>query len=221
LRAIGLGWELAFTALAVVVASFVLKTFVLQSFFIPSESMEDTLAVDDRIVVTKLAPGMLDVHRGDVVVFADPGGWVTTSLDLPDSSGLVAGLHGVAQALGFAPESSKDFLVKRVIGVGGDQVACEGWGQPVTVNGVPLAEPYLKPGVEPSAVAFSVTVPPDSVWVMGDNRANSADSRFHQDQALGGAVSLDDLVGVAQVRLWPLSRFGLLRNPGDVFSAVP
>jgi signal peptidase I len=213
--------ELAFTALVVVVVSFVLKTFVVQSFYIPSESMEDTLLVNDRVMVSKLAPGLFDVHRGDIVVFHDPQGWSNDTLDLPGDSGVWAWLHGAAQSLGLAPESADDFIIKRVIGLPGDQVACDGYGVPVAVNGQPLEEPYLKAGVEPSDVAFSVEVPTDALWVMGDNRANSWDSRYHQEQALGGAIPSEKVVGVAKLRLWPLSRLGVLRNPGDVFRDVP
>jgi signal peptidase I len=216
-----LGLELAFTALVVVVAAFALKTFVVQTFYIPSKSMQDTLQIDDRITVSKLAPGLFDVHRGDIVVFHDPGGWSDGQAALPAARGFGAWVLGVVQALGFAPESANDFLVKRVVGQPGDVVACAGPGQPVTVNGVALDEVYLKPGVEPSAVAFSVRVPADAFWVMGDNRANSMDSRYHQDQALGGAIPAGNVVGVAKARLWPLSRAAVLRNPGAVFEGVP
>ncbi|MDR3106961.1 MAG: signal peptidase I [Bifidobacteriaceae bacterium] len=213
--------DIGFTLLATLVASFVLKTFVIQSFYIPSESMEPTLLNDDRVVVSKLAPGVFDVHRGDIVVFSDPGGWSSQHSALPDQTGLGAWLLGFTQALGLAPASSEDFLIKRVIGVAGDEVACAGGGDPVTVNGVALDETYVVPGAEPSISAFTVEVPPDSVWVMGDNRPRSGDSRLHQSDGQGGAVALDDVVGVAKVRLWPLSRFALLRNPGEVFAAVP
>jgi signal peptidase I len=203
------------------VASFVLKTFVIQSFYIPSQSMEPTLQEDDRVVVSKLAPGPLKVHRGDIVVFRDPGGWSNEHSPLPEETGLGAWLLGFAQALGLAPVESDDFLIKRVIGLPGDQVSCVGAGEPVTVNGVPLDETYVMPGADPSLRDFSVRVPPDALWVMGDNRPESADSRFHQDQDLGGAIAVEDVVGVAKVRLWPLNRLALLRNPGAVFAAVP
>jgi signal peptidase I len=219
-RRLSLGLELLFTALVVVVASFVLKTFVIQSFYVPSESMEDTLAVSDRIIVSKLAPGPWKVHRGDIVVFHDRDGWSAQSLPLPEDKGLASWLHGVAQALGFAPEDPEGYIVKRVIGLPGDIVACGGEGDPVTVNGHPLDEPYLKPGVAPSALGFRVEVPEGGLWVMGDNRSNSSDSRFHQDQALSGAIAVDSVVGVAKIRVWPLSRMGLLRNPGAVFRDV-
>ncbi|MDR1633480.1 MAG: signal peptidase I [Bifidobacteriaceae bacterium] len=213
--------DIGLTLLATLVASFVLKTFVIQSFYIPTQSMEPTLQEDDRVVVSKLAPGPLTVHRGDIVVFRDPGGWSSQNTPLPEETGVGAWLLGFAQALGLAPVDSDDYLIKRVIGVAGDEVACAGEGAPVTVNGVPLDETYIMPDAEPSISPFSVVVPPDALWVMGDNRPRSADSRFHQDQELGGAIALDGVVGVAMVRLWPLDRLSLLRNPGQVFAAVP
>jgi signal peptidase I len=213
--------DVGFVVVAAIVLSFLLKTFVIQSFYIPSESMEPTLIKWDRVVVTKLAPGMLELHRGDIVVFHDPGGWVGQNAPLPQTGPVTGALRSVAQAIGLAPADSEDFVIKRVIGLGGDRVACRGKGLPVTVNGVPLDETYLAPGIDPSETAFDVVVPPDAVWLMGDNRNRSADSRSHMDEALGGAVSLEDVVGVAQVRTWPFDRFGLLRNPGSVFASVP
>jgi signal peptidase I len=211
--------------LATLVASFVLKTFVIQSFYIPSQSMEPTLLINDRVVVSKLAPGPLKVHRGDIVVFHDPGGWSDAVSALPEDTGLGAWLHGFAQALGLAPSSSDDYLIKRVIGVAGDEVACESADARLTVNGVPIDETYTASGGCVAATAgegsFSVVVPPDAVWVMGDNRGDSLDSRYHQSDPLGGAVVLDDVVGVAQLRLWPPSRLALLRNPGAVFAPIP
>ncbi|MDR2348533.1 MAG: signal peptidase I [Bifidobacteriaceae bacterium] len=223
--------DAAFVVVSAVILSFLLKTFLIQSFYIPSESMEPTLMAGDsaagtgnnpdRVVVTKLAPGLLDVHRGDIVVFRDPGGWVNQTEPTRQTGPISSALRQVAQAIGLAPADSEGFLIKRVIGLGGDRVACEGSGRPVTVNGVPLDETYVAPGAAPSVEAFDVVVPQGALWVMGDNRAKSADSRAHRDGALGGAVSLDLVVGVAQLRTWPISRFGLLRNPGSVFATVP
>jgi len=214
--------EFAFVLLVVVVASFALKTFVIQSFWIPSHSMEQTLLPNDRVIVTKLAPRLLSLHRGDVVVFSDPGNWAPSAAVPVTERGPVASwFYGIGQALGLAPTSSEEYLIKRVIGLSGDRVACDGDGAPVTVNGVPLDESYLATGVAPSREAFDVVVPADAVWVMGDNRDNSADSRAHQDGALTGAVAIKDIVGVAQVRSWPLNRFGLMRNPGGTFAEVP
>ncbi|MDR0626478.1 MAG: signal peptidase I, partial [Bifidobacteriaceae bacterium] len=160
--------------------------------------------------------------RGDIVVFEKPTDWaVPTDSSLSKPGGLVGSIRKAAEAIGLAPADSKDFLIKRVIGTAGDTVACLGDGSPVTVNGFPLDETYVAAGAAASDTPFSIVVPKDAVWVMGDNRAHSGDSRAHQNQALGGSVALDNVVGIAQVRTWPLDRFALLRNPGQVFAAVP
>jgi signal peptidase I len=212
--------DAVFVVVAAVVLSFVLKTFLIQSFYIPSVSMRPTLEKLDRVLVTKLAPAILDVHRGDVVVFENPGGWISQTEPQEPATGAGAWLRSLAEAVGLAPAESKDFLIKRVIGTAGDRVACAGDGAPVTVNGVPLDETYVFPGAAPSIGDFSIVVPEDAVWVMGDNRPQSGDSRAHTDQPLGGSVALEDVVGIAQVRTWPLDRVALLRNPGQVFAAV-
>jgi signal peptidase I len=227
----GLAKEVAFIALAAVVLSFVLKTFLVQSFFIPSVSMQDTFLIDDRVMVSKLAPGPLGVHRGDIVVFADPGGWYSGA-PLPELTGAGAWVHGALQALGLAPSTAEDFLIKRVIGTGGDQVECVLGTEDqnsdqlpdgvVHVNGVPLDETrYIKPGSIPCTEEFDVTVPDGHLWLMGDNRQQSSDSRAHMAGEGRGFVDLDMVVGVAKIRTWPLSRLALLRNPGAVFADVP
>jgi signal peptidase I len=223
--------EVAFVALAAVVLSFVLKTFLVQSFFIPSPSMEDTLLIDDRVMVSKLAPTPFGVHRGDVVVFTDPGGWLSGP-SLPAQTGVGAWINGAFQAIGLAPSTADNFLIKRVIGTGGDRIQCALGSVDsnsnglidgvISVNGVELAEEvYLKPGEVACEAELDVTVPDGALWMMGDNRGHSGDSRAHQDEEGGGSVKLANVVGIAKIRTWPLNRLALLRNPGHVFADVP
>ncbi|MEV0969604.1 signal peptidase I [Microtetraspora glauca] len=183
----GLRDSILFTLGGVVVALLV-HMFVMQSFYIPSESMENTLLINDRVVVNKLAYKFGDVERGDIVVFK---GW-----DGEDT-------------------------IKRVIGVGGDTVKCCDAKRRITVNGTPIDEEdvYLYPGVYPSKRQFEVKVPPGRVWLMGDHRNNSRDSRAYMDDQYKGTISEDDLVGRAFVRYWPFSRFGFLSRP-ETFSKV-
>jgi signal peptidase I len=211
---------------AALVVSFLLKQFLIQTFSIPSGSMEDTLKKGDRVLVSKLAPGPLSVHRGDVVVFKDPDHWLEP---LPDPNRGMLGdvAHTVLEAVGLAPPDEDQFLIKRVIGLGGDQVECrldsEGEGT-LLVNGHAIDEPYLAEGALPCTEEMSITVPADAAWMMGDNRQGSMDSRYHRGGQLDGAVAMDLVVGVAKVRLPPLTnigRFGLLRNPGATFADVP
>jgi len=201
--------------------SFLLKTFLVRSFYIPSGSMEHTLEVNDRILVNQLVPKLVEVDRGDIVVFRDPGGWLT----LPSSASTRAPspLEKVLQTLGLAADTSADYVVKRVIGIGGDRVECCDADGRVMVNGVPLDEPYIviPPGeTAASGLDFDVTVPEGSVWLMGDNRYSSMDSRFHQDQPRGGTVSESDIVGRAFLLNWPLNRFTWLGDYPEVFAGV-
>jgi signal peptidase I len=201
--------------------SWLVKTFFAQAFFIPSESMQDTLIKHDRIVVNKLAPGPFDLHRGDVVVFKDPGGWLG-GVEGPPQSTTMARLDHALTYVGLYPQDAGQHLVKRVIGVPGDRVACASPDSPVTVNGVAVHEPYLAAGATPCDFhTFDVTVPANSLWVMGDNRQNSADSRFHLDSPSGGFVPMANVVGVAFATVWPFDRAEMLHNPGATFAAVP
>lgn len=200
--------------------SLLIKTFLVQAFFIPSSSMEETLLVGDRVMVSKLAPGPLEVHRGDVVVFKDPGGWLPPRVEKEQPAWREAAT-AVLTFVGLLPQDSGEHLIKRVIGVAGDRVACCDDDGRVTVNDVPLDEPYLAPGAIPSELTFSTTVPEGHVWVMGDNRQDSQDSRYKQGDPGGGSVPLDNVVGVAQLTVWPVDRWQVLRNPGATFAEVP
>jgi signal peptidase I len=210
--------------LAAIVISFLIKTFLIRSFYIPSESMENTLLVNDRIIVNELEPKLVPIQRGDIVVFKDPGGWLPPGTTTPEPNGFAGFVDWALSIVGLTAPDSNDHLIKRVIGLPGDVVACcNAYGQ-MTVNGVPLDETkYLKlpPGVtKVSKDDFSVTVPKNSLWVMGDNRYNSADSRYNRDKPGNGFVPYDDVVGRAVLISWPISRWTLLDDYPVVFKGV-
>jgi signal peptidase I len=214
--------EVALVLVMAMVLSFVVKTWLLQAFFIPSGSMENTLLVGDRVVVSKLTPGPIDLKRGDVVVFQDPGGWLA-SVPPTERSGLGGLVHDGLVFVGLLPSESEDHLIKRVIGLPGDHVTCCDAEAHLTVNGVAIDEPYIHPGDVPSTMKFDITVPEGKVWVMGDHRSDSEDSRFHDPQGTGaqGSVPLADVTGRAVGVVWPFSRFGWLDDYPEVFSGVP
>lgn len=203
-----------------VVLSLLIKTFLVQAFSIPSVSMTDTLEVGDRVVVSKLTPGPLDLHRGDVIVFKDPGGWLTPLETAPTSSGPLKVVTAALTFVGLLPHDAGEHLIKRVIGLPGDTVTCCDAEQRLTVNGVPIDEVYVRGGERPSNLAFTVTVKPGHLWVMGDNRGQSSDSRFHRGLD-DGQVPLTNVVGKAFAVVWPLSRFGGVIDPPGVFAGVP
>lgn len=210
--------------LVAVLVSFLVKSFIVRSFFIPSSSMEDTLLVKDRILVDEITPRWNPYHRGDVVVFKDPGGWLPPSEPQPPRSPLLEAGEWLLTIVGIAAPDSDDHLVKRVIGLPGDRVqCCNSLGQ-ITVNGSPIDESsYLKlpPGdTLASEIPFDVTVPAGSVWVLGDNRDRSQDSRYNQDQPGNGFVPLDNVVGRAFLISWPFNRFGLIDGHYAVFNGV-
>jgi signal peptidase I len=191
--------------------SLLIKTFLMQAFFIPSVSMENTLMVGDRVLVSKLTPGPFDLKRGDIVVFSDSQGWLTSAAH--ESEGTIRdGIRSGLMFVGLLPADADEHLIKRVIGLPGDKVACCDAEGRVTVNGKPLDEPYLHEGDDPSDAPFTVTVPQGRIWVMGDHRSDSADSRSHTETN-GGTVPLSDIVGKAFVKVWPLKRFGTLPDP--------
>jgi len=201
------------------VLSLLIKTFLVQAFSIPSGSMEDTLLVGDRVLVSKLTPRAFDLHRGDVVVFKDPGGWLPTGLE-DDGSGLPRAVTNVLTFVGLMPADAGEHLIKRVIGLPGDTVVCCDAQHRITVNGAPVTETYVRVGNSPSDEPFTVTVQADHLWVMGDNRTESLDSRFHRDLD-GGQVPMGNVVGKAFAIVWPFGRFGGVTEPPDVFAKVP
>lgn len=202
------------------VVSVLIKTFLFQAFYIPSSSMMNTLEVGDRIIVNKLANDEDDINRGDVVVFVDPGGWLDNQPE-PNRSAFMDTLYNVGETIGLLPKDSGQHLVKRVIGVGGDEVACCSEGGEIMVNGVAIEEPYVRPGTIPSAMEFRVIVPDGHVWVMGDNRSNSEDSRAHMGSPGGGFVPVDNIEGRVALIMYPFSRAGGLGDASEVFVDVP
>ncbi|MFD2079825.1 signal peptidase I [Actinopolymorpha cephalotaxi] len=191
-----------------------IKTFLVQAFYIPSESMENTLVPGDRVLVNKLSYRLGEIQRGDVIVFNGADSW-ESEVDLAPPSGSVQKLlHRVGELFGFSTVGEKDFI-KRVIGLPGDHVVCCDKQNRVTVNGKPITEGgYLHPGDPPSAMAFDIRVPADRLWVMGDHRSASADSRSHLGDPGGGTIPIDHVVGRAFVIVWPLDRVDLLTRPG-------
>jgi signal peptidase I len=193
----------------------VIKTYVVQAFFIPSSSMENTLDIGDKVLVNKLIYHFRSIERGDVIVFNGEGSWDPPSA--PQSSDPVVRLasefgHAVVGLFGISP-GVHDYI-KRVIGLPGDHVACCNAQGRVTVNGVPLSEKsYLYPGNAPSMTKFSITVPPGRLWVMGDHRDVSYDSRGHIGDPGGGTIPENQVVGRAFLILWPPSRFRVLPIP--------
>ncbi|MFF8608133.1 signal peptidase I [Streptomyces sp. NPDC015346] len=191
-----------------------IKTFLVQAFSIPSDSMMNTLQRGDRVLVDKLTPWFgSEPERGEVVVFHDPGGWLEGE-PIPDPNVVQEFLSFI----GLMPSAEDKDLIKRVIAVGGDTVSCKEGGK-VVLNGKPLDETaYIYPGSTPCGdKPFGpINVPEGSIWVMGDNRQNSLDSRYHQNLSGGGTVSNEKVVGRAIVVAWPVTRWATLPVP-DVF----
>jgi signal peptidase I len=200
-----------------VLIALVLKTFLVQAFVIPSGSMEQTIQIGDRVLVDKLTPWFgSKPQRGDVVVFKDPGGWLQgeQTTQKKEDPVVVKQIKEGLTFIGLLPSDDEKDLIKRVVGVGGDRVKCCDSKGRVTVNGVPLDEgAYLYPGNSPSETPFDITVPQGRLWVMGDHRGNSADSRAHQNQKYGGTVSEDEVVGRAMWIAWPFGHWTSLDEP--------
>ncbi|WP_455904792.1 signal peptidase I [Microbacterium sp.] len=205
--------------------SFVVKTFVVRSFYIPSASMERTLMVKDRILVDELTPRWNDYERGDVVVFKDPGGWLDGQPQTPAQPPLIEAFDWMLNVIGISATDSQDHLVKRVVGLPGDHVVCcNALGQ-ITVNGAPIDElGYLNLPDGDTAASnepFDVVVPEGSLWLLGDNRDRSRDSRAHQDLPSGGFVPIENVVGKAFFTTWPFDRMGTIDGHHDSFNGVP
>jgi len=210
-------WQESLLLLAIALVLAVgIKFFFVQAFYIPSPSMEPMFIKNDRILVQKVSYwGDKGPKRGDIIVFKDPGGWLTEDETRTPSNPVTKTL----EAIGLYP--SGGHLVKRVIGIGGDRVKCCDAQGRLTVNGKALDEAsYLPKGTLPSEDTFDVRVPDGHVWVMGDNRSNSADSRVHLGSPGGGFVADDLVVGKVWALIWPWKRAEWVHTP-DTFKAIP
>ena len=177
--------------------------------------MEDTLLISDRIIASKITTSISGVHRGEIVVFKDPGGWLPEPA--PPEGGLRGSIRTALTFIGLIPSDSGKDLVKRVIGIGGDRIQCCDAQGRIVVNGVALDEPYI---IGPTTqVLFDIVVPDEAVFVMGDNRGNSRDSRFHLEQDNGG-VPVDNTVGRVVLVVWPFTRIATEPIP-EVFGTIP
>lgn len=208
--------ELPVLVVVALVLALIIKTFVIQAFYIPSESMENTLLKNDRVLVNKLVYHTRDIERGDVVVFSGVDSWDGEVEYEEPANPIAAFFRWVGTAFGVVP-GEKDYI-KRVIGIGGDKVKCCDSKGRITVNGVALdEESYLYPGNVPSDRFFETTVPQGRLWVMGDHRSVSLDSRSHTGDPGGGSIPVGQVIGRAFVIVWPFSRAGSLDIP-ETFS---
>jgi signal peptidase I len=216
------GWrELPVLIIVAIVIALVIKTFIVQPFFIPSSSMEDTLLIGDKVLVNKLVYHFRPIEAGDIVVFNGAGSWDPATPPSKGSSNIVARAYddtlrklfdAIAGLFG-TPVGQTDYI-KRVIGVPGDHVVCCNRQGLVTVNGVPLHEKsYLYPGAAPSTIKFNIVVPPGRLWVMGDNRAISDDSRLRQSDPGHGTIPENMVIGRAFMVVWPPSQWKILSIP--------
>lgn len=214
------GWvEFPLLILGAFLLAFLVKTFLVQAFYIPSGSMEQTLQVGDRVLVNKMVYRFRPVERGDIVVFDGTGSFISGNQADPEVNPIGQVVRFLGEIVGIAPPSDRDFI-KRVIGVGGDRVVCCDADGLITVNGIPLEESaYLYPGNPPSKQNFDVLVPEGRLWVMGDHRSASADSRAHLGDPGGGMVPVDRVIGRAFAIVWPLDRAQFLPIP-DSFAIV-
>lgn len=203
--------EFPILVVVALLVSLIIKSFFVQFFYIPSGSMEDTLRVKDRVAVNKVPYISKSIQRGDIVVFRDPDHWLSDPTPSTESR-LVTALREGLIAVGVLPNPAKQHLVKRVIGVAGDHVVCCDNNKMITVNGKALNEPYIFKGDNPSDMNFDVTIPAGRIWVMGDHRGASADSRYHQEDINKGMVPVSKVVGRVVAVIWPANHAKIVQR---------
>ena len=194
--------ELPYLVVIALITSLLIKTFLVQFFYIPSGSMENTLQVQDRVAVNKVPFVSKSIDRGDVVVFRDPDNWLPEMIDYGTNK-YIATAKSALVAIGVLPNPAKQYLVKRVVGVAGDRIICCTKDDKLSINGVEVDEPYIFAGNKPSDMTFDVTVPEGKIWVMGDHRGASADSRYHQEDINKGFVPVSKVTGRVVAVIWP------------------
>lgn len=201
--------EFPILVVVALVVSLLIKVLLVQFFFIPSGSMENTLQIQDRVAVNKIPFISRTIHRGDIVVFRDPANWLPEPF--PSQSPIILEkLREGLVAVGILPNPAKQYLVKRVVGIGGDRVICCSKNKKLTINGKESTEPYIFEGNAPSDMNFDVTVPAGKIWVMGDHRGASADSRYHQDDINKGMVPLNRITGRVVAVIWPFKNMKII-----------
>ena len=201
--------ELPILVVVALIVSLFIKTFVVQFFYIPSGSMENTLQIKDRVAVNKVPFISKSISRGDVVVFRDPDNWLPEIVDY-DTNKYVSKAKSALVAVGVLPNPAKQYLVKRVVGVADDHIVCCTKDGNLTINDVEVTEPYIYAGNKPSEMKFDVTVPEGKIWVMGDHRGASADSRYHQEDINKGFVPLSRVTGRVVAVIWPFKNITYL-----------
>ncbi|CAB4919938.1 unannotated protein [freshwater metagenome] len=201
--------ELPVLVIVALLVSLFIKSFLVQFFYIPSGSMENTLQIQDRVAVNRLPFTSRHISRGDVVVFRDPANWLPEISDT-SSNKVIAKVKSGLVAVGILPNPAKQYLVKRAIGVAGDHVICCTKEGLLSVNGTPITEPYIFEANKPSDMNFDITVPKGKIWVMGDHRGASADSRYHQEDVNGGMVPLSRVTGRVFAVIWPFKNIAYI-----------
>lgn len=201
--------ELPVLIVVALIVSLLIKSFLVQFFYIPSGSMENTLQIKDRVAVNRVPFISKNISRGDIVVFRDPNNWLPEIIDT-ETNRYISAIKSGLVAVGVLPNPAKQYLVKRVIGIEGDRVICCTKNEKLSVNGVEITEPYIYGGNKPSEMKFDVTVPKGKVWVMGDHRGASADSRYHQEDINNGFVPLSRVTGRVVAVIWPFNHISYI-----------